>query len=384
MCLFLFFSTFCNGAFGPVLPEIARSRELADWQLGVVAGAFGFARMAGAMPAGLLAGRRLATSFTLAPGVMVMGLLVLGTGGPFPVLVLGRALMGLAHTLGMVSGLTAVLEDDRGAGAAVRLNTYEFSGMFGILGGLTLVGLLPKTWDWNVSLLAASSPVLLGAAVVPLLRRHLPGPPPSRPHVAPDPSDSEHSSTARTPAVVWMMLGVGMLFAFCWSSVSQFLIPLRGTREFGLDRAGISRLLAMAQVVDLMALIPVGQLADRLGRSRVLGAVALALGLGTLGTGLGSFPLFVLGCVGFGLGLAGWMLPLGVIREHAGREGLAWRTGLYRAGVDAAVFLGPVVSGLLGARAAGWFVAAVGVAALTAGARLLWRPLHLQASSARA
>ena len=172
-----------------------------------------------------------------------------------------------------------------------------------------------------------------------------------------------------------MMLGVGMLFAFCWSSVSQFLIPLRGTREFSLDRAGISRLLAMAQVVDLMALIPVGQLADRLGRSRVLGAVALALGLGTLGTGLGSFPLFVLGCAGFGLGLAGWMLPLGVIREHAGRERLAWRTGLYRAGVDAAVFLGPVVSGLLGARAAGFFVAGVGLAAFLAGARLLWRPL---------
>jgi MFS family permease len=168
---------------------------------------------------------------------------------------------------------------------------------------------------------------------------------------------------------------VGVVFALCWSSVSQFLIPLRGTREFGLDRAGISRLLATAQVVDLVALIPVGQLADRWGRQRVLGAVALAMGLGTLGAGLGPFPLFAAGCVGFGIGLAGWMLPLGVIREHAGREGLARRTGLYRFGVDAAVFLGPVVSGLLGARAAGLFVSVVALAALAAGARLVCRPL---------
>ena len=374
MCLLIFFSTFCNGAFGPLLPEIARSRELADWQLGVVAGAFGFARMAGAMPAGLLAGRSLATAFSLAPAVMILGLLVLGTGGPFPVLVLGRALMGLAHTLGMVSGLIAVLQDERSAGATVRLNTYEFSGMLGILGGLTLVGLLPRGWGWNVSLLAASSPLLLGVAVLPLLRRRLPDPPPSRPRAAAEGSDPAHPPGARTPPVVWLMLGVGMVFALCWSSVSQFLIPLRGTREFGLERSGISRLLAMAQGVDLAVLLPVGQLADRLGRSRVLGAVTLAMGLGALGTGLGSFPLFVAGCVGFGLGLAGWMLPLGVIREHAGREGLARRTGLYRLGVDAAVFLGPVASGFLGARAAGVFVAAVGLAALAAGARLLWLP----------
>ena len=39
-------NTFLVGAFGPVLPDIARTRGLADWQLGVVAGSFGFAGMA--------------------------------------------------------------------------------------------------------------------------------------------------------------------------------------------------------------------------------------------------------------------------------------------------------------------------------------------------
>ena len=59
------------------------------------------------------------------------------------------------------------------------------------------------------------------------------------------------------------MLGVGMLMALAWSSVSQFLIPLRGTREFGLGRGGVSILMALAQIVDLIVLLPVGRLQVR-------------------------------------------------------------------------------------------------------------------------
>jgi MFS family permease len=128
--------------------------------------------------------------------------------------------------------------------------------------------------------------------------------------------------------------------------------------------------------VDLAALLPVGWLADRIGRMLVLSVVSGVLGLGAWAVGLGSFPYFVGGCVLLGLGLAGWMLPLGVIREHTETATFAWRTGLYRVGVDAAAFLGPLVCGLLGAERTGIFVGAVGVAALAAGARLGWRALR--------
>ena len=87
----VFANTVCIGAFGPLLPEIARAQGLPDWQLGVLAGSFGFARMAADLPAGALAGRRLATSLTLAPVTLLAGMLLLATAGPFPVLVLGRS-----------------------------------------------------------------------------------------------------------------------------------------------------------------------------------------------------------------------------------------------------------------------------------------------------
>lgn len=378
LCLMIVCHTFGVGAFGPLLPEIARAQSLADWQLGLLAGAFGFARMAADVPAGWLAGRRLGTTLALAPGVLAAGLLLLGTAGPFPVLVLGRFLMGLAHTLGMVGGLTAILLDDPGPSASVRLNTFEFFGMLGILGGLAAVGMLPAAWGWNRSLLGASAPLLVMLALAPLCRRRFGDAvrgrqAPGAERLAASAGDGPARPARPVDPIVWLMFAVGAVAALSWSSVSQFLIPLRGEREFGLDRAGISWMLAIAQLADLVFLLPVGWLADRAGRVPVLGAVAALLGLGTWGVGLGSFPFFVAGCALFGLGLAGWMLPLGVIRQHTERGGLAWHTGLYRVGGDAAIFLGPFVCGVLGEGGTRWFVALVGAAALGTGARLLWR-----------
>ncbi|PYO56239.1 MAG: hypothetical protein DMD83_15400, partial [Candidatus Rokuibacteriota bacterium] len=89
LCLLVFCTTFGIGAFGPLLPEIGRTQALADWQLGVLAGSFGFARMIADVPTGALAGRRLGTMLVIAPVVLLAGTLLLGTAGPFPVLVLG-------------------------------------------------------------------------------------------------------------------------------------------------------------------------------------------------------------------------------------------------------------------------------------------------------
>ena len=360
------------GAFSPLLPEIGRAGALADWQLGVVAGALGFARMATAIPAGWLAGRYLGTTLCAAPALMLVGTVLLAASPSFWVLVLGRLVLGSAYTLFTVSGLIAVLLDDRGPRASMRLNIFEFSAMIGVLGGLGLVGLLPGHWGWSLSLLITSSPLLLILAAAPSIRRRFPDA--SRmpkTHVSPA-ADSGRED--RMSGTLWAMFTVGIVLALAWSAVSQFLLPLRGAREFGLDRGGVSGLLMLAQVVDIVALLPVGRLADGLGRTPVLGFVIVVLGLGTAAVGLGSFPWFVAGCACFGFGLAGWMLPVGVIREHTRAEHLAWRMGLYRVGVDAAMFFGPFASGLLGEENARIFVTAVGGLALVVGGRLLLAP----------
>ena len=73
LCLLTFSSTFASGAFPAVLPEIARAGALADWQLGIVAGAFGFARMVADVPLGLFLTHHLRRALWLGPLVMASG-----------------------------------------------------------------------------------------------------------------------------------------------------------------------------------------------------------------------------------------------------------------------------------------------------------------------
>ena len=60
-------NTFSIGGFPPLLPEMSSSAGLADWQLGILAGVFGFARMIADVPAGLLIQRRLRGALVAAP-----------------------------------------------------------------------------------------------------------------------------------------------------------------------------------------------------------------------------------------------------------------------------------------------------------------------------
>jgi MFS family permease len=324
------------------------------------------------VPSGALAGRYLGATLIASPVSILAGVLVLATAGPYPVLVLGRILTGLGHTLGMVGGLTAILREDQGPSASIRLNVFEFAGMLGILGGLGTVALMPTGSGWPLSLVTAATPLLASLAIVPAMRRRFAAPP-RRPEVVAVPTAR---STVRTAPIIWLMFAVGAIMALGWSSASQFLIPLRGAREFALDRGGVSGLLALAQLVDLVVLLPVGWLAARGGPLPVLGGVVTVLGLGTWGTGLGGpFAFFVAGTVLLGLAMAGWMLPLGVIREHIEPHTLAWRTGLYRVGIDAAAFLGPLIAGALGQTHTTIYIGLVGLAAVAVGAYLLRRGL---------
>ena len=361
LCLSGATTTISIGAFPALLPELGAAGGLADWQLGAVAGVFGLARMLANLPVGLFITHHLWRALVLAPGLTLIGAGILALGGGFGTLVLGRAVMGVGHTLTMLGGLTAILRYRAGPGLASSLNAVEFSAMLGVLSGAALLSVLPRSVDWNVALLIACAPVVVNLLLLPALRRALPrgnltG---SRPLFARSqstaPAGGGSAAEAPRPAAALALLAVvaGAAVAVSYSMVEQFAIPLRGSREFGLDRAGIARLLMLSQVADLVALLPLGALADRRGTPVVLGAVLVVFAVALALIGFGSLPLMTVGCVLFGLSMAGWMLPLGILRAATPPAQVAWRTALYRVSVDGGMFAGPFVSGLLGARHAG-------------------------------
>jgi len=364
LCATILSTIFSTGAFPAILPELARA-GLRDWQLGILAGAFGFARMLADIPIGLFLTHHLRRAVVLGPCVTAVGALVLTTGGPFPTLVLGRFLMGVGHALSMVAALTAILRHTTAPSLASALNTFEFSAMIGMLGGTVLIGALPTTLSWNLALLVTCAPQLAGLLLIPAVLRALPGRGDARgkPFFARGVGPGSGPAGRGTPAVV-LAFAAGGAIALTYSTVEQFSIPLRTSREFGLDRTGVARLLMVTQVFDIAALLPVGLLADRRGTAPVLVGVLFVMATASALLGFGTLPLVVAGCALFGLAMAGWMLPLGVLRRETPAEHIAWRTGLYRVCVDGGIFAGPFLAGILGARHT-QILAAVWSAALT-------------------
>jgi MFS family permease len=366
LCLVTFSNIFSGGAFPAVLTDIARVEGLADWQLGLVAGAFGFARMVSAIPIGLFLTHNLRRALWIGPLVLATGALCFTSGGGFPVLVLGRLLMGLGQALCMVGGLTAILRFQPGGSLTAALAAYELSAMIGMLGGAGLIAVLPSGLAWNAAFLLACAPMLIGVVAVPKLLAAVPAPE----GAARGPLFARQGSIAVTdpaPSRARRGLGGSMVplaflaggtVALTYSTMEQFLVPLRVSREFGLDRAGVAQLFMVQQIFDIVALLPLGVVADRRGAARVLVGVLLLMALANALVGFGTLPVVIVGCALFGLSMAGWMLPLSVLRGETPADQISWRTGLYRVCVDGGLFLGPFLSGLLGMRLAGVLPAA--------------------------
>lgn len=347
----IFSNTFALGAFPVLLPDIATQSGYDDAALGLIAGAFGFARLLADIPAGLLLSRYLRPALVFGAISLTLGNLCLVSGGPLSVLVLGRGLYGAGHATMLLGCLLIISRHAEPSRHAFSLNAFEFSGMLGMLLGMVLVALLPSGWAWDSALLLASLPQLLGLALLPSLLRTVA----AHPHLGV--SAPTGPQPRGSPAIWWRELALsritilawasGCVLAIAWAAVGQFILPLRAARDFELSRIGIAMLLALPQVIDLCVLLPLGRLADRVSRARLLGGILLILTVGILAMAFGNFGWAVFGCALFGLGLAAWMLPVSLLGRPASARAAAWRVSLHRTWVDVGVFFGPLAAGLL-------------------------------------
>ena len=387
LCLTGGLQTFTIGAFPALLPEVGRGAGLLDWQLGAVAGAFGLARMLTDLPAGLLMTHHVRRALIAGPAFVLAGIASLVLGGSFAWLVLGRVLMGTGHTLGTLSALTTILRTRADRRLASALSAFELSAMLGIFGGVTLVGALPRALSWQMAFLIACTPLLASFITLRVLLARLPNDGGGRPWFARS-AEPTVGTSADTPSAVSgasiLAFVAGGAVALAYSMLDQFLIPVRGSREFGLERSGIARLLMVAQLCDAAALLPVGALADRRGTAPVLGVMLLTFAAAISMIGLGPLPVVVAGCVVFGMSMAGWMLPVSLLRATTPASRVAWRTALFRVFVDGGMFLGPFVSGVLGAAYARVLPAALTVLLVAVGVGVLAaRPRPWAAARAR-
>jgi MFS family permease len=348
LCVMMGAYTFCVGSIPVLIPEMGAALALADWQLGVIGGAFGFARMLTDIPAGLLVTHHVRRAVLAAPVFMLIGAGFVASGGAgFGWLVLGQVSMSIGYTLANLATVTIILRQTARTRLARALNAFEFSAMIALLGAVTVIGLLPRALPWNIAFLVGCAAMVVGVVALRGVLTQLAPTDPTRPWFARLTAEPAALRDGLPTVVVAFIAGAAV--AVTYTTMSAFVIPLRGSREFGLERAGIAHLLMLVQACDIVALLPVGALADARGARRVLVVVlvmlAAAIGLISFGT----LPHVVAGCVFFGLGMAGWMLPLNLLRSATPTAQVAWRTAIYRVCVDGGMFLGPFLSGVFAA-----------------------------------
>src|SRR4029450_4936523 len=107
-------------------------------------------------------------------------------------------------------------------------------------------------------------------------------------------------------SLVPLVFAAGGLVALAYSTMEQFLIPLRASREFGLGPAAVARLLMVQQLFDIAALLPIGLLADRRGAARVLPLILLVMATANAFVGFGSLPRGRGGCAVLRLSSVRW------------------------------------------------------------------------------
>jgi len=159
------------------------------------------------------------------------------------------------------------------------------------------------------------------------------------------------------------------VLSFIWSGFVSTALPLFGGEVVGISTSTLGLVFTAGLLVDLILLLPIGWLSDRL-EGRVVLTPALLLMAGALAylpqaTSLGG--LFVVS-ICLHTGFAAWGMPSAVLALCTPRERLARTMGIYRLLVDGAVVIAPwlvgTLIGLYGYDLPAWLTAAL--VALTA------------------
>ena len=139
-------------------------------------------------------------------------------------------------------------------------------------------------------------------------------------------------------------------------------MPLFGGEVVGLTTSTLGLVFTVGLLCDLLLLMPLGWLSDRLEYRTVLAPAMLFMAVATFALPTAtSLAALMLVSIGMHAGFAAWGMPSAALAVYASGERLARTMGIYRLLVDGAVVLAPWLMGTLIGRY-GYGVPAYGIA----------------------
>jgi MFS family permease len=345
------------GMLPPILPLVAADWTLSPVEVGLVNTVYAIGRLGGAYPASLVRARW-GTRAAIFLGLigLVAGSLLCAAAPRFSHFLLARLVMGIGASLTFLAIFAELLESAPTAWRGRLANGFEATSILSLALGGALAALLAETagWRWAfVSTAAVMLPCVLAWRPLGGTAGRSSGP-------AVRPGRAVSGAELRAVAPIF---AASLAMAATWTGLFYTLVPIVGHDRYGLDSASLGLALSAGYVAELVGLLAVGLVIDRMPREPLFlgGAVSVALGALVLAVG-GRAVTFVSGLVLVGGGFAVWMIPATVLTDRAGTPIPPAYLAGYRVAIDSGMILGPLVLGLV-AEAAGERVA-VGCAGL--------------------
>jgi DHA1 family multidrug resistance protein-like MFS transporter len=360
-------TAFTVGMLPPLLPLVAAEWQLSPVEVGLVNTAYAVGRLGGSYPASLVRARwGTRVAIFLGLGGLVAGSFLCGVVPRFSLFLLARLVMGLGSSLCFLAIFAELLESSPAAWRGRLANAFEATAILSLAIGSALAAGLAQAATWHAVFVVAGV-LMLPAA---LTWRPL-GPESGR---TPTPlargrwvSGAELRSLAPVYAASFAM-------AATWSGLFYTLVPLVGHDRYGLDAGTLGLALGAGYVAELLGLLGIGLVIDRLRREPLFLAGAVSVTLGGLILGVGARPVvFIAGLVLVGGGFSVWMIPATVLADRAGTPLPPAHLATFRIAMDAGMILGPLALGALAELAGERIAVAAAGLILLAGAVALTR-----------
>ncbi len=343
-----------GGVLSPLLPLLRETFQVSYSELGLLISMFGLSRVLMDVIAAYLLSRRPMFNLLLEGITLVgMGSLLCALAPSFYWLVAARVLIGLGISMTTLAGLTVIIEATPLAAQGRANNLLEFSAIGGSALSPTLSGLTASLIHWRATF--AVSTVFVAGALgwVIFTRRVLEEATRTFAKKADVEAAPVPGSVAAGPPAPLRQRGAVLIayltafaLSFTWSGFISTALPLFGGEVVGVPTSTLGMIFTAGFLVDLVLLLPVGWLSDRLEYRMVL-TPAMLLMAGMLAwfpraQSLGGL-LFL--SIGIHTSFAAWGMPSAALAQLARGEQLRRTMGIYRFVVDGAVVVAPWLIG---------------------------------------
>ena len=244
----------------PLLPHYARTLGLTQMEVGLLVGTYSAAVLAGTFPVGRLADR-VGRKTPFLWGLVGLGAttLLFAFAGSFPLLLLARALQGLAAAATWTTGLALLAEGFPSERRGQAMATVFAAANVGVLLGPPIAGVLMERFGPRSPFLLAAGLALADAAARVLLLRDDEVPP----------GEPVGLRGLLADATVRTLAGAMALGAALWA-VLESTLPLHLDAALRMGASEIGVLFAVSALAHTLTSPLMGRLSDRVGRKKVL------------------------------------------------------------------------------------------------------------------